>query len=67
MQIGERLRIAREAIGLTLEQAANESRIGASSLSEFENNKREPKFSYLSKLADIYRRPVEFFFAEGEV
>jgi len=65
MQIGERLRIAREAIGLTLEQAANESRIGASSLSEFENNKREPKFSYLSKLADIYRRPIEFFFAES--
>jgi Zn-dependent peptidase ImmA (M78 family)/transcriptional regulator with XRE-family HTH domain len=61
MQIGERLRIAREAIGFTLERAANESGIGASSLSEFENDKREPKFSHLSKLAEAYKRPIDFF------
>ena len=61
MQIGERLRIAREAIGFTLEKAAKESGIGASSISEFENDKREPKFSHLSKLAEVYKRHIDFF------
>jgi transcriptional regulator with XRE-family HTH domain len=50
MDIGQRLKIARESIGYTLEKASQESGIGQSSLSEFENNKREPKFSHLSKL-----------------
>lgn len=61
MNIGERLKIARKAIGYTLERASLESGIGQSSLSEFENDKREPKFSQLSKLAEVYRRAVEFF------
>jgi Zn-dependent peptidase ImmA (M78 family)/DNA-binding XRE family transcriptional regulator len=67
MQIGERLRIAREAIGFTLERAAKESGIGASSLSEFENDKREPKFSHLSKLAEVYRKTVEFFLTDDAI
>ncbi|MDT8303163.1 MAG: XRE family transcriptional regulator [Sedimentisphaerales bacterium] len=61
MNIGERLKIARNAIGYTLEKASQESGIGQSSISEFENYKREPKFSQLSKLAKVYRRTVEFF------
>ncbi|MCP4262885.1 MAG: ImmA/IrrE family metallo-endopeptidase [Planctomycetes bacterium] len=61
MDIGERLKIARNAIGYTLEKASQESGIGQSSLSEFENDKREPKFSQLSKLAEVYHRTVEFF------
>lgn len=64
MNIGERLRIAREAIGYTLEKVEKESSIGTSSLSEFENNKREPKFSQLSKLAEIYKRSIDFFFID---
>ena len=40
MNIGERLKIARNAIGYTLEKASQESGIGQSSLSEFENDKR---------------------------
>jgi len=67
MQIGQRLRIAREAIGFTLERAAKESGIGASSLSEFENNKREPKFSYLSTLASVYRKTVEFLLTDDPI
>jgi len=62
MQIGQRLKIARKAIGFTLEKAANESGIGQSSLSEFENDRREPKFSQLSRLVEVYRRSLEFFF-----
>ena len=67
MQIGQRLKMAREAIGFTLEKAANESGIGISSLSEFENDKREPKFSYLSKLAEVYCRTVEFFLTDEPI
>jgi len=44
MQIGDRLRAARRAAGYTLERVARETGIGASSLSEFENDKREPRF-----------------------
>jgi XRE family transcriptional regulator, fatty acid utilization regulator len=64
MNIGQRLKIAREAIGYTLEKAEKESGIGASSLSEFENEKREPKFSQLSKLAELYKRSIEFFLTD---
>lgn len=61
MDIGERLKIARKLIGYTLKNAANESGIGESSISEFENSKREPKFSQLSTLAEIYNKTIEFF------
>ena len=65
MQIGERLRIAREAVGLTLKQAAKKAGIRALLLRDFENGKSEPKCSCLNKLADIYSKPLEFFFAES--
>jgi len=64
MEIGKRLKIARDSIGYTLEKASEESGIGQSSLSEFENEKREPKFSQLSKLAEIYKRTIEFFLTD---
>ncbi|MBN2182531.1 MAG: ImmA/IrrE family metallo-endopeptidase [Sedimentisphaerales bacterium] len=64
MTIGERLRIARNAIGYTLEKVEQESNIGSSSLSDFENDKREPKFSQLSKLAEIYKRSIDFFLTD---
>jgi Zn-dependent peptidase ImmA (M78 family) len=64
MQIGERLKFARGAIGYTLDKVAEETNIGPSSLSDFENGKREPRFSQLSRLAALYRRSVEFFLGE---
>jgi Zn-dependent peptidase ImmA (M78 family)/transcriptional regulator with XRE-family HTH domain len=64
MNIGQRLKIAREAIGYTLEKAEKESGIGASSLSEFENEKREPKFSQLSRLAELYKKSIDFFLTD---
>ncbi len=64
MDIGKKLKIAREAIGYTLEKAEKESGIGASSLSEFENEKREPKFSQLSRLAELYKRSIDFFLTD---
>lgn len=64
MGIGQRLQIARNAIGYTLEKASAESGIGQSSLSDFENSKREPKFSQLSKLAEVYKRSIDFFLTD---
>ena len=42
MNIGNRLKIARKTIGYNLEKASEKSGIGQSSISEFENGKREP-------------------------
>ena len=67
MDIGRRLNEARVAIGYTLEKVAQESSIGASSLSDFENSKREPKFSQLSRLAEIYRKSIEFFLTDDPI
>jgi len=63
MNIGERLKIARKAIGYTQEQVAEKAGISTSAICDFENG-REPKFSQLSKLAEIYHKSVEFFFSE---
>lgn len=67
MHIGQRLKIARKAIGFTLKKASKESGIGQSSLCEFEKDKREPKFSQLSKLAEVYRKAVEFFLTDEPI
>ena len=67
MDIGPRLKIAREAIGYTLRKASEESDIGESSISEFENAKREPKFSQLSKLAEVYKKKIEFFLTDETI
>ena len=67
MDIGRRLNKARVAIGYTLEKVSQESGIGTSSLSDFENSKREPKFSQLSRLAEIYRKSIEFFLTDEPI
>ena len=64
MEIGNRLQIARKALGYTLERVAAETGMSQSSLSDFENGKREPRFSQLSKLAALYRRTIEFFLSD---
>ena len=67
MNIGQRLKLARDAVGYTLKKASKESDIGESSISEFENDRREPKFSQLSKLAEVYRRTIEFFLTDEPI
>ncbi|MHC4616481.1 MAG: helix-turn-helix domain-containing protein [Planctomycetota bacterium] len=67
MDIAARLKIAREAIGYTLRKASEESGIGDSSISEFENSRREPKFSHLSRLAQVYKKGVEFFLTDAPI
>jgi transcriptional regulator with XRE-family HTH domain/predicted HTH domain antitoxin len=67
MAIHDRLRYARSRAGLTLEHVEQRSGIGASSLSEFETGKREPRLSQLQALADVYRKSIGFFLEEGAV
>lgn len=64
--IGERLKLARQQRGWTLEALANSTDIPVSSLSEFENGKREPRLSHLEKLAQAHGRSVAWFFSTND-
>lgn len=65
--IAQRLKYAREASGLTLSQVSEQTDIGSSSVSEWENDAREPSFSQLSLLAKTYNRATTFFMEDGEL
>jgi XRE family transcriptional regulator, fatty acid utilization regulator len=67
MNISEKLRYARARAQLTGVQVRERTGIGESSLSEFENGKREPSLSQLRSLAQVYSRSVEFFMTEGSI
>ncbi len=67
MAIHDRLKYARQLSSLSLTQVKERVNIGESSLSEFENGKREPSLSQLQKLATIYRRSMAFFLTEGSL
>lgn len=61
MDIPKKLEYARNRAGLTLGRVEELTGIGKSSLSEFENGKREPKLGQLQQLAQVYQRAVSFF------
>lgn len=65
-RLAQRLRSVREALGLTQQMVEEKTGIGASSLSEFESGKREPRLAQLRSLADCYRKPLSFFLGEEE-
>lgn len=67
ISLNERLLHARKQVGLTLESVSEKTGIGISSLSDYENGKREPRISQLKKLSDTYHRPFSFFLDEGPV
>jgi Zn-dependent peptidase ImmA (M78 family)/transcriptional regulator with XRE-family HTH domain len=52
-------------MNLTLAEVEERSAIGSSTLSEFENGKREPRLPHLKELADLYHRSTAFFLEEG--
>jgi Zn-dependent peptidase ImmA (M78 family) len=52
-------------MNLTLADVEQRTAIGASTLSEFENGKREPRLTQLKELADLYRRSTTFFLDQG--
>lgn len=61
MNIAGRLKAVREAFGFTLSDVSKKTDIGVSSLSDFENGKRDPMLSHLKKLSDLYQKPFSFF------
>ena len=67
MSVDQRLRHAREKVGLSLRQVAERTGIGQSSLCEYESGKRAPRLSQLQALASLYRRSMSFFLAEGDI
>lgn len=67
MPLSDRLKLARTSLNLTLQAVEERTGIGVSTLSEFENGRREPRLVQLKQLADAYLRPVSFFLEEGAV
>ncbi|MFZ4767149.1 MAG: helix-turn-helix domain-containing protein [Roseimicrobium sp.] len=62
MVIGERLKLARQQRGWTLEALSTHTQIPVSSLSEFENGRREPRLSHIEKLAQAHGLSAAWFF-----
>jgi Zn-dependent peptidase ImmA (M78 family) len=54
-------------MNLTLADVEERTAIGSSTLSEFENGKREPRLTQLKALADLYRRSTTFFLDKGSL
>lgn len=67
MNLDERLKYARQAMNLTLAEVEKSTGIGSSTLSDFENGKREPRLPQLKQLAEVYRRSTSFFLEEGAI
>ena len=67
MDLAQRLKSARVSVNLTIEAVSKATRIGKSSVSEFENGRREPSVSQLARLAEIYRRSMSFFFNDDDL
>ena len=67
MALPECLKYGREAMNLTLVEVADRTGLGLSTLSEWENGKREPRLAQLKTLADLYRRSISFFLDAGNL
>lgn len=62
--IGERLRRAREALGYTQEQVAENLGIGRPRYSDIENGKRDVALKDLYRFCEFFERPIDYFFKE---
>jgi Zn-dependent peptidase ImmA (M78 family) len=65
MSVSERLRDVRLGLKLTLETVSQQTGVGISTISEFENGRREPRLGQLKQLADAYHRPIAYFLDES--
>lgn len=64
VELGRRLREAREYLGLSQEQVADHLDIPRPSVSTMEAGKRRITFLELKRLAELYRRPISYFSGE---
>ena len=62
--IGERLKRARESLGLTQEDVAAKLEIGRPRYSDIENGKRDVPLKDLYRFAEFYGRPIDYFVKE---
>lgn len=60
MQAGQRIAALRGKLGLTQEELSGRIGISRAALSHYEQNRREPDFETLAKLADIFRVSVDY-------
>ncbi len=65
--LGERLRRARDYLGLSQEEVARASDLSRSALSNIETGVRKIAALELQTLARVYRRPVGYFTGEEEI
>jgi Zn-dependent peptidase ImmA (M78 family)/transcriptional regulator with XRE-family HTH domain len=65
--LGQRLLHARKSACLTQSDALAAARleVGTSSISEWESGLREPSVAHLSRLADVYQRPFDWFLTDS--
>src|SRR4051812_5168948 len=66
-QLAERLRDAREYLGLSQEEVARHVGLPRPAVSQIENGNRKVDAIELAKLAKLYERPVSFFTGEDPV
>lgn len=62
--MGERLKRAREALGITQEQVAEKLEIGRPRYSDIENGKRDVPLKDIYRFAEFYGRPIDYFLKE---
>jgi Predicted Zn peptidase len=64
--VGQALKHARAAMGLTLKQVSKPMGIALSTISETESGKRRISAVELYRFAKLYQRPISFFLEESE-
>ncbi len=64
--VGQALKHARVAMGLTLKQVSKSMSIAMSTISEIESGKRRISAVELYRFAKLYQRPISFFLEESE-
>jgi transcriptional regulator with XRE-family HTH domain len=63
-QLGERLRQAREYLGLSQEEVATYLKVPRTALTGVEGGQRRVEAIELKRLAELYRQPVSYFTGE---
>jgi transcriptional regulator with XRE-family HTH domain len=66
VQLGKRLKEAREYVGITQEEAAAHLKVRRSAISEMEAGKRGVGALEMKSLASLYQRPTSWFTGETE-
>jgi transcriptional regulator with XRE-family HTH domain len=66
LQLGKRLKEAREYVGITQEEAAAHLKVRRSAISEMEAGKRGVGALEMKSLASLYQRPTSWFTGETE-